>query len=103
MKWNFVKTDGNPKEKGSYLCVLLYDEYYNDKKTGKKLARIDFRWFGDAEGLEGWIMTDQPKEGLVWTEQIGSVYGETVYAWREFKVTDAPELPEGYSYDRSMF
>lgn len=103
MKWNFVKTEGNPKEAGTYLCVLLYEEYNGDQLTGELKANIDFRWFGNAEGNEGWIMQDQPEEGLVWTEQVGSPYGETVYAWREFKVTDAPELPEGYSYDRSMF
>lgn len=103
MEWNMVKKDGNPKKAGTYLCVLLYDEYWDGKLTGEKKATIDFRWFGDAAGNEGWIMVDQPKEGLVWTEQCGSSYEETVYAWREVKAAEMPELPEGYTYDETLY
>lgn len=92
--WKF----GRPTKEGVYYCILLYDEYCNNNKTGRKFAEIGRRYFGDAETYAGWLMDGEPTTGLAWTEQCGSSYGEKVYAW-----TDTPpcsvDLPEGYEWD----
>ena len=97
--WRLVSEVGNPKEPGEYPCVLIFDEWYNGEPTGRKLATIDDRYFGEAERFSGWIMKDQPKKGLVWTEQTGSWPNERVYAWMPFAEYKRIPLPDGVTWE----
>lgn len=79
--WISVK-ERNPEEKGTYLVTIEYNKWVNDEMTDEIETEVDTRWFGN--GLElcpDWVMDDQPDEGLVWTEQCGSIKGERVIAW----------------------
>ena len=65
------------------------------KKMGilKKLE-----YFADLDeepDLKGWIMDGQPENGLAWTEECGSVKGETVYAWTDKIDIDIAVIPDG--------
>lgn len=97
--WRIVSEVGNPTEPGEYPCVLIYDEWVDGEPTGRKLAMIDDRYFGDAEEFEGWIMNDQPETGLVWTEQTGSCINESVYAWMPFAEYKRIPLPNGVIWE----
>ena len=92
-KWRIVSRDGNPDRKGTYEVLLIYE------LDGKKLAETNIRDFGQAEEAAGWIMADQPREGLVWEEQSGSIDGESVYAWIPMHEFPTDELPEGVEWD----
>lgn len=35
MKWHIVNEDGNPKQEGSYLAILIYDQW-NTVITGER-------------------------------------------------------------------
>lgn len=80
-EWKYVEKDGNPKEMGTYYCLVVAPTEYN----GKKIPHYEYdqRWFGEGETAQAWKMDGQPDSGLVWTEQTGSMEGEQVYAWRE--------------------
>ena len=91
MKWNYVK-DGNPQKEGTYWVCLVYPEYKTNP-TGRTLVEIDTRWFGKSNG---WKMVGEPKEGMAWTEEVGSNYHEKVYAWAEYETPPFPDiLPNG--------
>ncbi len=109
--WKYVAKDGNPEKEGVYDCVLIWEERKakdpgkegvltddNFESTGRVLAFFDSRYFGPAEKYEGWIMKDQPNEGLVWTEECGSYSGERVYAWLPARLYPDIELPEGVEW-----
>lgn len=98
--WHIVSEDGNPLVEGLFLAIVIYPEWDGGKDTGKRHACIDVRAFMDAKEAEGWIMDDQPEEGLVWTEQTGSIKGESVYAWLELDRDDMPELPEEVTWQQ---
>jgi hypothetical protein len=99
MYWNYVDRHGNPDKEGEYDVILIYDEsrYIGDniwEPTGKKFAVRETRYFGDASKFEGWVMKDQPEEGLAWSEECGSYMNERVYAWyppREFPDVELPD------------
>lgn len=109
--WKIVTKDGNPETAGVYDCILLHEEMrclHPEKdilreddyvKTGRTIAIRDSRYFGPAERVAGWIMKDQPNEGLVWSEESGSYSGEWVYAWLPARVYPDIELPEGVEWD----
>ena len=48
---------------------------------------------------DGWIMKDQPKEGLVWHEESGSYPSESVYAWLPLRDYPDISLPEGVDWE----
>ena len=93
-KWRFDR----PEKEGTYYCILIHDEYRNDKPTGRKLAELATRYFGDAEECAGWLMAGEPVIGLAWTENTGSSYCEKVYAWTDLPPVDI-ELPEGCTWE----
>ena len=81
-EWISAK-DRNPEEKGTYLVTIEYNKWVDGEMTDEIVTEVDTRWFGN--GLElcpNWVMDDQPDEGLVWTEQCGSIKGERVIAWK---------------------
>lgn len=80
-EWKYVEKDGNPKEMGTYYCLVVAPSEYNGKTI--PYYEYDQRWFGEGETAQAWKMEGQPDSGLVWTEQTGSMEGEQVYAWRE--------------------
>lgn len=111
--WNIVNEVGNPKEEGLYPAVIIFNEveHHPEKEsdacdgwipTGKRKAFVDTRYFCDAKkrDLEAWIMKDQPKEGLVWTEESGSAYGESVYAWLPGPRYPNIKLPDGVEWEK---
>ena len=98
MKWNYIDKDGNPTKDGTYWVTLIFSGWDKEKQEPNDVnfVMIDTRYFGDAKECEGWIMNDQPKEGLVWTEETGSMPNERVWAWAEMEETPFPDrLPEG--------
>ena len=102
-KWNYVNKNGNPKEAGKYLCILLWNVYEDGEPTEKVEAFVDCRYFVDLEAMPDevdWIMDDQPEEGLAWISQTGSMSGERVWAWMPIEEIDTAELPEGTEVDR---
>lgn len=85
-EWKYVEKDGNPKEMGTYYCLVVGSLLYNGKTIPH--YEYDTRWFGEGETAQAWKMDGQPDSGLVWTEQSGSMEGEQVYAWRELPDTE---------------
>lgn len=85
-EWKYVEKDGNPKEMGTYYCLIVAPSEYNGKTI--PYYEYDTRWFGEGETAQAWKMDGQPDSGLVWTEQTGSMEGEQVYAWRELPDTE---------------
>ena len=85
-EWKYVEKDGNPKEMGTYYCLIVAPTEYNGKTIPH--YEYDSRWFGEGETAQNWKMDGQPDSGLVWTEQTGSMEGEQVYAWRELPDTE---------------
>lgn len=75
--------------------TLQYDEWNGKEKTGKVVTEVATRWFGDASTCPNWIMDDQPREGLVWTEECGSAEGERVIAWMPLPEPYEVEYEEG--------
>lgn len=105
--WNIVSKHGNPNKEGVYDVILIYDqvervdEGYDEDSfipTGKKFAIQETRWFGPAGFNDGWIMKGQPKEGLVWHEESGSYFNESVYAWLPLREYPDIDLPEGVEW-----
>ncbi|MBR0403560.1 hypothetical protein IJI55_03385 [Candidatus Saccharibacteria bacterium] len=95
--WKYVKTDGNPTEEGVYFVTLIYPEWKNGKATGRTLAEISTRWFGNAEKCSNRVMDGQSSKGLVWAEEMGSSYREKVHAWLphgEIKIANLPDNVE---------
>lgn len=84
-EWKYIEKDGNPKEIGTYYCLVVAPSEYNGKTI--PYYEYDLRWFGKGETAQAWKMDGQPDSGLVWTEQTGSMQGEQVYAWRELPDT----------------
>lgn len=114
--WKIVAKEGNPEKEGVYDVILIYEEtkYVGPEgehrisdecwiktgiKTGKRYAVRDSRWFGMARENDGWIMKDQPKEGLVWHEESGSYPSESVYAWLPQRDYPDISLPEGVDWE----
>lgn len=85
-EWKYVEKDGNPKEIGTYYCLVVAPSEYNGKTI--PYYEYDTRWLGEDETAQAWKMDGQPDSGLVWTEQTGSMEGEQVYAWRELPDTE---------------
>ncbi len=85
-EWKYVEKDGNPKEKGTYYCLVVAPSEYNGKTIPH--YEYDTRWLGEGKTAQAWKMDGQPDSGLVWTEQTGSMLGEQVYAWRELPDTE---------------
>lgn len=88
-KWIY-SADGRPDKEGIYWCVLLYDEWEDGKRTGRKRATVDTRYFGDIadDVARTWVMDNEPETGLVWTEETGSYDHEQVWAWRPTLMDD---------------
>ena len=101
MKWHYIDTEGNPQKAGVYWTALIFPEIRDGKDTGRTMVNVETRYFGDAMESKGWIMQDQPEEGLVWTEQSFSWDREKVWAWAELSETPFPErIPDGvYKYE----
>ena len=109
--WKIVAYDGNPEKEGTYDCILIHEkkelkdpETLNTDKeewisTGKLYAFCSSRWFGPAAPNDGWLMKDQPKEGLAWHEECGSYMYEYVYAWLPERKLPDFQLPEGVEWD----
>lgn len=98
--WKFVEKDGNPIAEGNYDVILIYNGWDAEKQkpNGELFATRDTRWFGDAAKSVGWVMNDQPVEGLVWTEETGSYPNERVYAWLPEREYPDVVLPEGVTW-----
>lgn len=97
-KWHYVEKDGNPIREGDYIVTLVFDEFKNNERTGKKKACVEMRYFGDVDkdpSLKDWKMYDQPDHGLIWTEQCGSSWHEHVHAWIPLEEFPIAKLPEG--------
>lgn len=111
INWHIVSKDGNPEKEGVYDCVLIHEErklkdpetLNTDREewipTGRVLAVRETRWFGPAAPGDGWLMKDQPKEGLAWHEECGSHIDEWVYAWLQEREYPDIELPEGVIWE----
>lgn len=100
--WRYVAKDGNPPEEGVYWTTLIYDEYRNGKPTGRKVASVNSRYFGDITNdkqLAGWKMDGEPDTGLVWTMESGSAMSERVWAWMPMEEIEIAELPDGVIID----
>lgn len=95
MNWHYMDTEGRPKKAGTYWVTLIFDTWGNKKEASKnkKSTMIDTRYFCDAkaENLLSWVMNNEPKEGLVWTQKSGSMPNEQVYAWAEIEEIPFPE------------
>ena len=87
--WQYVAKDGNPAKEGEYWVTLIYPW------NGNMMASVASRYFEDAKNAGAWKMKDQPDEGLVWSEECGSIDGEYVYAWMPIEEVEISELPEG--------
>ena len=95
--WNYVETNGNPKEEGFYWCTLLADVVKNGEKTGQKVAYCDSRWFTDITGeviLTKNRMIDQPDKGMVWIRDDDGFTSETVYAWSSDIKSGLSDIPD---------
>lgn len=93
--WKYVQKHGNPTTAGEYWVTLIYPEYDDAGNVIKRLACVDSRYFGEAKMNIGWIMSDQPDEDLVWTEDIGSAKDESVWAWMPMRIVpDIAEVPD---------
>lgn len=94
-KWKYIEKDGNPTEAGVYLVTLIYPEWKDGKKTGRRFAETDFRYLANLDerpDVKSWALDGQPEHGLAWLEQCGSYSGEQVYAWMLApKIADLPE------------
>ena len=99
VSWRYVDRDGNPTEAGEYLTVLIYPGYHNGDETGITWATLGIRYFGNVDNMSAWAMYDQPKEGLAWTEGIGSDYHERVHAWLPINSIKDIQLPEGVEWE----
>lgn len=99
-KWNYVETDGNPKEPGLYWTTLIHPEWKDGKKTGKEIAETATRYFANLDtdpDMKDWTMDGEPSTGLAWTEETGSAMHEKVYAWMPMENVgiDIAKLPDG--------
>lgn len=97
-QWNYIEKDGNPKEPGIYWVTLIHPEWKDGKETGKLYAEVDSRYYADLNknpDLKLWIMEGEPKSGLAWTEEVGSIKGERVYAWMPIESVEVAKLPKG--------
>lgn len=100
--WRYVEKNGNPTKEGVYWVTLIYDEYKNGKKTGRMVASVDSRFYGDIsdnKNLASWKMKGEPDTGLVWTMESGSAMSERVLAWMPMEEIEIAELPEGVVID----
>lgn len=100
MIWHYMNKEGRPKKKGVYWVTLIFNGWDKEKQepNNEKFAMIDTRYLcnAQAEGLTEWVMDGEPKEGLVWTEETGSMLNERVWAWAEIEETTFPDiLPAG--------
>lgn len=97
MIWHYMNKEGRPKQKGVYLVTLIFNGWDKEKQepNNEKFAMIDTRYLCDAkaEDLTDWVMGDEPEEGLVWTEETGSMVNERVWAWAEIEFNDFEETP----------
>lgn len=102
-QWQYVDKVGNPTEPGEYWVTLIYDEYRNNKPTGRTCGFVSSRYFADLSkepDLAEWAMKDQPKEGLVWTSECGGYESERVLAWMPVEEVKIADLPDGVIYDK---
>ncbi|MCR5704225.1 MAG: hypothetical protein K6G85_06345 [Eubacterium sp.] len=97
-EWKYVEKDGNPKEMGTYYCLVVAPSEYNGKTI--PYYEYDTRWFGEGETAQAWKMEGQPDSGLVWTEQTGSMQGEQVYAWRKLSDDISNCLVDPQAFER---
>ena len=108
--WNYINEVGNPTEEGAYDVILIYEDVvrkegtngFEDEdfeRTGKRYAVQESRWFGPVTVNDGWVMKDQPKEGLAWHEESGSYFSETVWAWYPKREFPKAVLPEGVYWE----
>lgn len=115
MQWKIVEKDGNPTKEGMYFVILTApnveshgmnpDGTYKMEYLGGRTAAIDARYYakGPARG-DSWIMCDQDENApFYWTEQTGSSFEETVYAWLDIAPEEIPPLPEGVVYEENTY
>jgi len=96
MKWHYMDTEGRPKEKGIYWVTLIFSGWDREKQepNNERFVTVETRYLGDSDS--GWIMEGEPAEGYVWTEEIGSMPNERVWAWAKMEETPFPDrLPDG--------
>lgn len=95
MNWHYMDTDGRPKKEGLYWVTLIFSGWDREKQepNNEKFVMVDTRYFCDAkaEDLTDWTMVDEPNDGLVWTEETGSMPNERVWAWAEIEETPFPD------------
>ena len=85
MKWNIGT---RPEREGEYWAVLIAE-----RCAGQKAATIETRYFGIPFD-RGWVMDNEPEDGLAWHIECGSLEGERVYAWAPLEESPFPELPD---------
>ncbi|MDO4306010.1 MAG: hypothetical protein Q4C77_04185 [Eubacteriales bacterium] len=97
-QWNYVEKDGNPKVPGIYWCTLIANEWKDGKRTERRVAYVETRYFADLDkepDAKSWAMEGEPETGLAWIEECGSYEGEKVHAWMTLEDVGIAELPDG--------
>lgn len=115
MQWKIVEKDGNPTQVGTYFVILTApnvksngmnpDGTYEMEDLGGRTACIDARYYakGPIRG-DSWAMVDQDENApFYWTEQTGSSFEETVYAWLDIAPEEIPPLPDGVEYEEDTY
>jgi len=97
-KWNYIEKAGNQKTPGVYWCTLIAYEWREGKRTGRRVAYAETRYFADLNeepDAKDWIMDGEPETGLAWTKELGSREAERVHAWMPMEDVEIAELPDG--------
>lgn len=100
--WRYLGADGNPEKAGIYYVIVIYSGWDKEKReaTDERFAQMTTRLLDEYDPSDDkWVMEGQPKEGLVWYEEVGSEANETVYAWLPMEVDPAQvTLPKGVKW-----
>ena len=100
--WCYVSADGNPDKPGIYYVIVIYSGWDKEKHeaTDERFAEMTTRLFDEYDPSDSnWVMEGQPKEGIVWYEEVGSNANESVYAWLPMEVNPADvTLPDGVKW-----
>lgn len=90
--WNYIEKDGNPKTKGRYIVVLIYDGYDENGKTEEKHSVIDIRYYGPAFGVDK--IDESSYTWITENPGAGGYPEEVVWAWMPLNVLDIAAVNE---------
>ena len=102
-RWHYVNKDGNPKEEGTYITTLIYNEFVDydpakDNKPAEKKASVETREYVDLDknpDMKDERMNGEPETGLAWLAEDANDLQEKVWAWMPIEKVEIAELPEG--------